>query len=322
MVSRYIPMPIPTSFEQYSSERFNFASLSNAALAYASAGIPILPLKPRDKQPIVAGGFKSATTDLFLIRRWWRETPLANIGVACGEPSGWWVIDIDPRHNGLASLARLQQDIDRAASEGILSRLLYSTRRQLTGGGGAHLFFRRRFDLAEKVVSATNWAGYEGIDVRGDRSYIVVAPSIHPTGGVYQWQNDQPLVPFPTALAAISARLKRRHIFREAACRAERSFWDGPQQRAGATGGWLRRNEPAYYLQIALSQAVVGLRNTKACWLGCRLVEDVGLDWDGAVPWMLQYVAHIDQHDHPYTEDEALRALRWAFEQAQYKEAA
>ncbi|HEU5381607.1 MAG TPA: bifunctional DNA primase/polymerase [Ktedonobacteraceae bacterium] len=309
-------MPIPTSFEQYSSERFNFASLGDAALAYASAGIPVLPLKPRDKQPIVAGGFKSATTDLFLVRRWWRETPLANIGVACGEPSGWWVVDIDPRHDGLASLVRLQQDIDRAASEGVLSRFLYSTRRQLTGGGGAHLFFRRRFDLVGKVATATNWAGYTGIDVRGDRSYIVVAPSVHPTGGIYQWQNDLPLVPFPTVLAALAARRRSRRDVLDFAARPERSFRDASRQHTKSAGK-VQRNEPAYYLQLALAQAVIGVRNTKACWLGCRLVEDVGLDWDGAVPWMLEYVARVSQHNHPYTEEEAMRALRWAFEQAQ-----
>lgn len=297
-------------FETAPVERFNLSSLGEAALAYAAAGVPVLPLKPRDKQPIVAGGFKAATTNVFQVTRWWSEFPLANIGVVCGEPSGMWVIDIDPRHGGLTSLAQLQHDLDRITPEGVLSALLSTTRRQLTGGGGVHLFFRRRADLV--VTTTTNWAGYDGIDVRAEKSYIIVAPSVHPDGGVYQWQNDLPLIPFPAALVTLAARRRRVRGGRR---RSNRSFWDG--SRTDESAGTLQQHEPAFYLHYAVSQAVIGTRNTKACWLGCRLVEDVGLDWEGAVPWMMEYVSRIPQHDHPYTEGEALRALAWAFEQAQ-----
>src|SRR5579883_1356427 len=187
-------------FEQIPLSAFNTASLAEAALAYAAAGIAVFPLKPQDKRPIVPHGFYSATTDRSLIRRWWRSEPRANIGVVCGAPSGWWVIDIDPRHHGLASLEQLQRDLDRDATHGSPSSLLSLTRRQLTGGGGAHLVFRERTDVQVRVRSATNFAGYQGIDLRGNRSYIAVAPSVHPSGGVYQWQNEQPLVLFPDAL--------------------------------------------------------------------------------------------------------------------------
>ncbi|HEU5377153.1 MAG TPA: bifunctional DNA primase/polymerase [Ktedonobacteraceae bacterium] len=292
---------------------FHLLSLGEAALAYAAAGIPVFPLKPQDKQPIVQGGFTRATTSSMRIRRWWHQTPLANIGVACGEPSGWWVLDIDPRHGGLESLARLQRDLDQETVQGRGATLLFATLRQLTGGGGAHLVFRRRRELVGTVTTTTNWAGYSGIDVRGERSYLVVAPSVHPQGGIYQWQQDLPLLPFPTELVRLreEQRTRQKQAFsRSAPPFVSRSDPSVHEPR-------MHRREPEAYLQYALGQAQVGQRNRFACYLACRLVEEVGLEWQAAVPWMLAYVARVPQHDHPYTEQEALSALEWAFRQAQ-----
>ncbi len=291
-------------FEQTPLSAFNTASLAEAALAYAAAGIAVFPLKPQDKRPIVPHGFYSATTDRSLIRRWWRNEPRANIGVVCGAPSGWWVIDIDPRHHGLASLEQLQRDLDRDATDGSPSSLLSLTRRQLTGGGGAHLIFRERTDVQVRLTSATNFAGYQGIDLRGNRSYIAVAPSVHPSGGVYQWQNAQPLVLFPDALLTRWLEHRRQVLGEHARFRAARPSSD-PRDRRG--------NEPRFYLHYALSRAVVGQRNRYALYLACRLVENAGLSWHQAVPWMYEYVAGLCQADHPYTVREALSALDWAF---------
>lgn len=296
------------SFENDLLSACNHVSLAEAALAYAAAGLPIFPLRPRAKQPMVQGGFKRATTNAFLIRRWWRETPLANIGVACGEPSGWWVLDIDPRHEGLVSLAHIQQEVDRTATPGTFATLLISTLRQLTGGGGVHVLFQRRDDLVGRVTTTTNWAGYTGIDIRAEGSYILVAPSVHPHGGVYQWQNDLPLIPFPDELVTLGeARRARQRWSSVAFARSTRPRDPQP----------FGRKAPRVYLRYALSQATVGQRNRFACYLACRLVEDVGLDWPQAVPWMCEFVAHVSQTDHPYTEREALSALAWAFQHLQ-----
>ena len=57
--------------------------------------------------------------------------------------------------------------------------------RQLTGGGGEHVLFRN-------VPGLKNSAGRiaEGLDVRSDGGYIVVAPSIHASGRRYTWSVD------------------------------------------------------------------------------------------------------------------------------------
>lgn len=296
-----------SSFEHTPLAAFNTASLAEAALAYAATGIPVFPLRPREKQPMVPHGFYRATTDASTIRRWWQREPRANIGVACGTPSGWWVIDIDPRHAGLASFAQLQRDLDRMANDGSLSSLLVATRRQLTGGSGAHLVFRKRTDMQVRMTSATNFAGYQGIDLRADRSYIAVAPSVHPSGGLYQWQNAQPLLLFPLALVERWMEHRRRAFATQTRAQSYRPA-TGPRP--------LRRHDPRFYLQYALSQASVGQRNRYALYLACRLVEDVGLTWNQAAPWMCEYAACVMQADHPYTEREALSALDWAFKRA------
>src|SRR6266568_1195731 len=89
-----------------------FDRLTNleAALFYGKLGLPVLPLE--GKIPCVRGsrGLYDASTRADTIRRWWRAHPAANIGIPTGKPSGWWVLDVDARHHGYASLARLQED--------------------------------------------------------------------------------------------------------------------------------------------------------------------------------------------------------------------
>src|SRR5579885_1213210 len=172
--------------------------LAKAALYYARAGLPAFPLHPQGKTPLVRRGLYAATTDEEQIARWWRRFPQANIGIPTGAPSGWIVLDVDPRHSGQMSLEKLQQAIKQHAAEsGCANRDLLATRVQRTGGGGLHLVFDRRTDLDLPVRNTVDVAGYHGLDLRGEGGYIVVAPSQHASGGIYRWMNDVPPVPFP-----------------------------------------------------------------------------------------------------------------------------
>ena len=78
--------------------------LRDAALAYARGGWPVFPVRPyksggdpkkdNGKVPATKNGVKDATTDETVIRRWWADTPTANIGIACG-PAGLLAVDLD-----------------------------------------------------------------------------------------------------------------------------------------------------------------------------------------------------------------------------------
>src|SRR5690348_5686752 len=89
-------------------------SMLDEALMYAHRNWPIFPchsLTPNGlctcrradcpspgKHPIIAGGFKNATTDLKQVELWWKAYPYANIAVATGN--GRMVLDIDPKNGG------------------------------------------------------------------------------------------------------------------------------------------------------------------------------------------------------------------------------
>lgn len=139
-----------------------------AALEYAARGWHVFPLKPRGKAPLTRDGFKSATTDVDQVQRWWAQWPDANIGIATGA-SGLFVVDVDVADGkpGLESLAALT------------ARGLPPTETVRTGTGGQHLYFR-----GEGRSSAGKLA--PGIDTRGRGGYVVAPPSVHPNGQRYQ----------------------------------------------------------------------------------------------------------------------------------------
>ena len=149
-----------------------------AALDYARHGIPVFPVK-QNKAPYTPRGFKDATTDEGVIRERWGRWPGAGIGVPTGFASGWLVLDSDPRHGGDSSLCELIEE------HGDLPDTLEAE----TGGGGHHIVF----DFPE-LAELGNSRGRlpEGLDVRGEGGYVIVAPTIHESGRPYRWRNDLP----------------------------------------------------------------------------------------------------------------------------------
>jgi hypothetical protein len=122
--------------------------------------------------PRVAGGLNAATTDSGQVEAWWSRWPNANVGVRTGAASGLVVLDIDPEHDGEASLHRLT-DTHRPLPDGRVVR---------TGSGGRHLYFRHPGGLVRNDAGRRLGAG---IDIRGDGGYVIAPPSRHRSGGVY-----------------------------------------------------------------------------------------------------------------------------------------
>jgi hypothetical protein len=296
------------SFEEAPLWLFNCASLEQAAQAYARCGLAVFPLEPRGKRPLTAHGLYSATTRSELIHDWWTRWPQANIGLPCLR---WWVLDIDPRHGGMDSLKLLQQELAPAALK---------TRIQLTGGGGAHLLYRARPDRADaQLTNTTKFAGLVGLDLRVKGGYIVVAPSVHPLGGVYQWQNTLPLQPFPDALIERWRASRRRSSAFNASSRAQsdqfiRRTPHNHADRAPSCG------HPPCYLNYAVKQAreTWGRRHNFALYLAHRLIDDIGMDSRQAEGWMCEYTVQVrDAGYEPFDEAEALDCLSYVIREAQ-----
>lgn len=153
-------------------------TMLNAAIEYASRGWAVFPLEVRGKTPITSHGVNDATTNFEQIKKWWKRTPDANIGLACGLISGGlYVIDVDRKANGVDGLDSLYE-WERENGE------LPETVRSITGSGGYHIIYK----IDVKGTTCTNIL--EAVDIRSDGGYIVVPPSIHANGNRYEWEYD------------------------------------------------------------------------------------------------------------------------------------
>jgi len=152
------------------------SQLLRTALAYASRGMAVFPVVPRDKRPAVHNGVLRATTDANVITGWWRNTD-HNIGIATGPKSGVFVIDIDGEQ-GDGSIDMLVRQHGP----------LPATAESLTGRG-AHLYFR--WPAGRNIRNSVEKLG-PSLDVRGDGGYVLAPPSIHPSGAIYAWDVDAP----------------------------------------------------------------------------------------------------------------------------------
>jgi hypothetical protein len=200
------------------------AELRAAALAYASRGIPVLPLHypvasvtaarpvPVGQPPaspawslgcscgdracgqvgkhplgaLVPHGLREATCNRARILAWWSQHPQANVGLACGHRFD--VLDLDGPH-GVAALRAF------AAEHGMALPARGPVVRSGRAEEGWHYYLApaglpRRPRLLE------------GVDYQALGGYVVAPPSRHATGQRYAWARDlgHPLPVLPGAL--------------------------------------------------------------------------------------------------------------------------
>ena len=149
--------------------------LGEHAQTLALKGMRIFPCKERGKEPAIADNLRRATTDLNLIAGWWASHNF-NIGVATGEGSGVWVLDVDG-DEGEETLHKFE------AEHGALPQTV-----EALTGKGRHLYFRWATGIVIRNKQVN--PNMPGIDVRGNGGYVLVPPSVHPSGRVYAWSVD------------------------------------------------------------------------------------------------------------------------------------
>jgi hypothetical protein len=147
--------------------------LRAAALRYAGHGIPVFPIRPGTKKPLTRHGVYDATADPDQVWRYWRRWPMASIGVACGPESGWLVVDVDGPE-GEASWARLEAEHGPAP-----------TLTSITPRPGRHLIYQYP---PEAEIGCPELG--PRLDCRGRGGYVLVPPSVHPSGQPYRWSSD------------------------------------------------------------------------------------------------------------------------------------
>jgi hypothetical protein len=203
--------------------------LRDAAVAYASRGILVLPLHyplPHRSLQSVPGGFqpgvarvgcscwdpdcgqpakhplgalvphgvKDATCNRARVLAWWTRHPQANIGLATGHRFD--VLDVD----GPAGAAAIRA---LAATHGLQS----SGPLVRTGGGGWHFY------LALTGLGNAQPEGLAHVDWRGRGGYVVAPPSCHASGHPYQWApgRDLDIPPDPVPAVLLERLRPRQH---------------------------------------------------------------------------------------------------------------
>jgi hypothetical protein len=166
-----------------------------AALGYLARGWSVIPVRPREKRPMVLWqDYQRRRAVAEEVHVWFARRPDANVGVVTGAVSGLVVLDIDPGRGGTESLATLEHRYGP----------LPLTVEAVSGGGGRHLYFAHPRGLVR------NRAGLApGIDLRGDGGMIVAPPSVHPSGAHYAWHSGQG--PDEVALAPLPRWLLGTH---------------------------------------------------------------------------------------------------------------
>ncbi len=125
----------------------------------------------RGKHPRTIRGVVDASVNYEQLKEWWTKWPNASIGGATGKVSGFSVVDLDGQE-GLMSGKALR---------------LSSTVSALTGNGKQLFFADTEGKLGNSVRKLS-----AGVDTRGTGGYVILPPSLHPSGKRYQWEG-QPL---------------------------------------------------------------------------------------------------------------------------------
>ena len=158
-------------------------TLAETAERYAAKGRAIFPIAQRDKVPLTTDGFKSATAKPDQVLLWWTATPEANIGFVPGSV-GLLVLDLDG---------------PEATAEAQALGLLSEPTTCVATARGEHRYYRHPGGMiGNRKLSAH-------IDVRADAGYVLLPPSVHPSGAVYRWSDRSAPAVLPPAVVAMLA---------------------------------------------------------------------------------------------------------------------
>jgi hypothetical protein len=140
-------------------------------------GWRVHPLRPKDKLPVLKEWQHRATSDLRQVEAWAEEHRGCNWGAVCGPESGFFAVDVD-----VPDAMQRMEDEHGAVPEGLCN---------VTSRG-----YQLLYTWPEGVdVRPATGCPCDGIDVRGRDSYIVIPPSVHPSGHVYHYSDDS--LPLP-----------------------------------------------------------------------------------------------------------------------------
>jgi putative DNA primase/helicase len=264
-----------TTFSEHKQER-----MCEQAIVYARRGWHVLPTSAKSKKPINKKGSHGATIDEDQIIDWWNEHPTANIGVATGEQSGFFVVDLDIKDgkNGAETLSEyFGEEIESIDTE---KHLIGKT-----ATGGIHLLYK--WDNERPVNNAQGVL--PGVDIRGTGGYVVVAPSgrfIDKQWIEYRWNNED--LPIPEAPEWV---------------------WELTEKSS-------KKQKEGVNLEQALKGIPKGSRDDDLFKIACML-QSRGVTFDTAKTFVVMLAERCNP---PFATEEAVKKVKYAYTRYQESE--
>lgn len=154
-------------------------TMLDAARAYVSRGFSVIPLRPKDKKPVIQWTeYQSRRPEDAELVKWFGNGSKNNIGIVTGDISGIAIVDLD-------SVKAVE----------FWKTQKFSLTPLVKTGKGYHLYYCYR----EGVRNFQKRDDLPDIDLRGDGGFVVAPPSIHPSGAQYLWVTGKGLDDLPFA---------------------------------------------------------------------------------------------------------------------------
>lgn len=136
------------------------------ALELLDRGLSVIPVKPKDKTPLIAWKeYQSRFATEEEVTQWVEKYPNMNIGVVTGEISGVVVADADG------------EDGINWIKENLPTTSVYTRTSK-----GIHAWYKYNKPIKNKTRIAPE------VDIRADGGFVVVPPSVHATGFQYTFE--------------------------------------------------------------------------------------------------------------------------------------
>ena len=147
---------------------------ANKILAYArryfQIGWNLTPLKFQSKEPLIPWErFQHERITEEELKQLFK--PGCNIGVVCGKISKLVVLDVDGITPEIRDFLKDKPGLKETA--------------RVKTSRGWHFYFSIPDDV--EIPTVKNLQGLQGLEVRGEGSYVVAPPSLHPSGIAYKW---------------------------------------------------------------------------------------------------------------------------------------
>lgn len=165
-------------------------TVNEQAAEYVDSGWSVLPVRPEEKRPYMTNWLQYTKTRApkAMVEAWFNNLSGAGVGVVTGKISNMVVLDVE--HDCPYPIENL---LKKYPTQMIAK----------SGGGGYHLFYQ--YPTNQPRVS-NRVRIFEGADLRADGGFIVLPPTMHPSGNRYTWVKRGPLGAFPVALLELQAQ--------------------------------------------------------------------------------------------------------------------